>query len=660
MSNRTGETNSMSSNDNSKRYLVLRKFFSDSPRVVESDKVIDAIENDKEGNDREWYASVYYYNEEQAKLIKEKNSTAGVRDVRTDKLVFDFDCESNPDNARKDAVTLCNRLKQRGIGEDSIEIYYSGNKGFHVIVPLTHTLTPKQTQIAAGKLAADLSTFDASLYDAPQILRVPWTKNKITNLYKVPVSFKDLNSKTMGDIKKIANDVSTVEADYSNVKHVELSQELTKEEVQSARTYDIIERPKHWSELKWNLLNAVNLKPEERHHALMVIAATCRGIGYPEDMARALCLTFDEKFTKNTGKPFVEDLESNVLRTVYGASWNGGQYSIENDMFLQQYADRIGLKQEEKTSNHLTIDSIFQEFETFSRDFEKNIIKTGIEELDSNSLFLTSTHNGILGQPGSGKTSFLIQWLEYLSMNDQHCFFYSLDMAESIIIAKLIQRVTGLPFKDATSLEFTNPKKYEEVKTKIKERFKNVTFVFTAGTKVENIEKDILSYERNTGNKVRFLAVDYLECLQGPYSDSTANTGFISQQLKDVASKTKVCSVILLQTQKSTGGGEVSEPIHSMKKIKGSSVIEQSASVILTLWREGYSPKYKDSDNFMSFAIVKNRFGSLWTDDFEWNGPTGSINGSLIDEQKAELAQLRQNKLKDKLEGGSLNDEAWK
>jgi hypothetical protein len=42
-----------------------------------------------------------------------------------------------------------------------------------------------------------------------------------------------------------------------------------------------------------------------------------------------------------------------------------------------------------------------------------------------------------------------------------------------------------------------------------------------------------------------------------------------------------------------------------MKAIKGSSVIEQSCSVVLTLWREGYNPKTVTDDRYISFAAVK-------------------------------------------------------
>lgn len=643
--------NTMANNEN--KYVVLKKGLSGSPSLVKPEEVLSIIEKDAKGIETDWYQSVYYYNDTHVKILKEKGTLRGVTDVKTDKLVFDFDDEANPENAKNDAKELCSRLITQGVKEKDIEVYYSGNKGFHVILTLKKQLNPKEIQNAALKLSKDLKTFDSSLYDHSQILRVPWTMNK-TGLYKVPVSVKQL-SLPMNSIKFIAKDIENVTSNFE-WGNTEIPEELFKDEPKPEKVeivnntqLDLTNKPRHWPNYKWALLNAVKVKDNERHEALMVIAATCKGLGYPEEMTRALCLTFDDKFQANTKKPPVEDLESNILYTVYSDKWNGGAYSIKNNRWLQDYSKRVGIDIKNAPDNQvMSIGSVLTDFEDFSQNFEQNIIKTGIDELDNNSLFLTSTHNGILGQPGSGKTSFVIQWLEHLSAQGQHCFFYSLDMAESIIGAKLIQRVSGLSFKEATQLCRKDPVRYEKVKKDIVEKFKNVQFIFTSGTKVEDIKETIIKHEEETGNKIRFLCVDYLECLQGPYSDSTANTGYLSQQLKDLARETKVCSVILLQTQKSTGGGEVNEPLLSMKNIKGSSVIEQSATTLLTIWREGYSPKFQQFDKYMSFAVVKNRFGPLWTDDFSWNGPRGQVGQVLGDEQRHDLEILRQDKKKAK------------
>lgn len=647
---------------NNQKYIRVCTSFYDTGRLIKKEDLDKVLQRD---DIQELYASTFYYNEEQYKEFQLKKSIKGVRNVKTDKIWFDFDNETNPELSRKDAIIVIDRLKKAGFKEKAIQVYFSGSKGINVIVNLNKDLNPVQVSTICSKFAKDLETFDTSMYDSAQILRVPTTKHQKTNNYKIPITIDELNKLDINQIKQKSSKIDKQEMlAKSNQWESDILPDgldvVESEPVKEKRepmAFDLKNKPREWRDYKWALLNAYMVKPEERHASLMVLAATCRSLGYTEEYAKAMCLVFDEKFVKATGKPPVEDLESNILPAVYSDTWNGGAYSYKNNLFLQQYVSRIGAEPEKNDKTILSIDDVFTEFEDFSQNFEKNIVKTGILDLDMNSLFLTSTHNGILGQPGSGKTSLVIQWLEYLSNKGESCFFYSLDMAESIIYAKLVQRITGYDTRKSMSLSKSNPAEFIEVTEKIKEKYKNIQFVFTAGTTVDSMKEGIRKYESESGNKVRLVIVDYLECLTGPYSDATANTGFISQQMKDLAREMRVCSVMLLQTQKNSGGGDVSEPLLSMKQIKGSSVIEQSCATILTLWREGYSPKFQNQDKFMSFAIVKNRFGRLWTDDFGWEGQRGQVGNMLGDEGREDLNKLRQEKKAAK--AADNKDDGW-
>jgi hypothetical protein len=92
--------------------------------------------------------------------------------------------------------------------------------------------------------------------------------------------------------------------------------------------------------------------------------------------------------------------------------------------------------------------------------------------------------------------------------------------------------------------------------------------------------------------------------------------------------------------------------------VKGSSLIEQSCSTILTLWREGYNPKTVLDDKYISFAIVKNRFGSLWSGDFSWNGVRGDIR-ELTEEEETELSEFKERKLQAKMESLEKQNTGW-
>jgi replicative DNA helicase len=283
-----------------------------------------------------------------------------------------------------------------------------------------------------------------------------------------------------------------------------------------------------------------------------------------------------------------------------------------------------------------------KQFLDYATNFETNVIKTGIAELDDNATLCASTLNGLLGQPGAGKTTVAIQYLRNTSLANVPSMFFSLDMGLPIVYAKLAQKLTGLDFKSVMALFRDNPMKAAEIATVIQEEYKNVGFNFRSGMTIADMKTAIKEQQDQIGQGIKLIVIDYLECIAGPYSDATANTGFIANQLKDLANDFGACVLLLLQTQKHSTPS-ISDPLMTLKAVKGSSVIEQSCSSILTLWREGYSPDTIKDDRYISFAVVKNRFGSLWRGDFSWDGVRGSIN-SLTDEERAALKDFKSRK----------------
>lgn len=649
--------NTMSNTNN--KYVVLKKGLSGLPTLVEPNKVVDVIENDKSGINTDWYQSVYYYNDNHVKILKEKGSLRGVTDVKTNKLVFDFDDEKTPDNAKKDAQELCKRFITQGIKEKDIEAYYSGNKGFHVIITLNKELTPRQTQLAATKFAQGLQTFDTSLFDAAQILRVPWTMNK-TGLYKIPLTVQQLSTLSMDKIKVLAKDINNVTSEF-NWGNTEISEEYFKEEVVPEKqvvtpvtSLSLSNKPRHWPDYKWALLNAVQVKESERHEALMVIAATCKGLGYPEEMTRALCITFDEKFQANTKKPPVEDLDSNILYTVYSDKWNGGSYSIKNNVWLQQYSKRIGIDpndtDEEPT---ISIDSAFDMFKDYAVNIDKLTIKTGINPLDEKARMTIGMTVGVVAGPGVGKTTLSLQILNNMSNTNEQSIFFSFDMYHALVFQKLVQKHLKVSDKEIFE-KFKNgdvnfQKKVVDV---LKKEYQNVDFCFKTGMTPENIEKTIKYTEEKTGKKLRLAVVDYSELVLTDFADMTAGSAQVAQKLREIATKLNICIIVLLQPNKMAG--TPADELKSYRNLKGSSSSEQALSIILGMSRPGYDPRHPEDDQFITIKCLKNRMGELFTLDLGWSGATGEIY-QLDEFQIDHLKQVRNRKAQEEKESKDEN-----
>jgi len=610
---------------------------------------LDQLSKYEKDPNKDYYISIYKYNEEQKKRVDQKGTISGIKDVTTDILVWDFDSSTNPELARQDTVTLAHRLVNKyNVDPDSIQCYYSGSKGFHVVLYLgTKQVNPEEFKKATTTIAEGLKTFDVVVSDPARVIRMEYTKHPKTGLFKIPLHISEVDEMSMDNIKDLAK-TSREDMEFSaaSVALPEVLFKATEKKKEPAKEMEESTKPpKGWKEYKWSIAQG-NFESGERHQALMVLAATCRALGYDKEQTYYMCKSALKKQARRTGQdefPKEELWENIIEESVFSDRWEGGQYSPKTNPWLAKYCERMGFKEDEKDEPAcVDLDILTNQFSDYAINFEQNIIKTGITELDENVMFSTSTLNGLLGQPGSGKTTMALNFLLNTSLNGIPSIFLSLDMGAPIVYAKLVQKATGYTFKKALELFRTNPQKAKEIANGIKHEYRNVGFNFKSGLTVSDIGQIISRHTETTGNKPRLLVIDYLECLAGPYSDATANAALIANQLKDLANQEEISILLLLQTQKHSTP-DISDPLLSMKQIKGSSVIEQACSTVVTLWREGYNPRFIDDDKYISFAVVKNRFGSLWQGDFSWEPIKGHIR-SLSEEEREEFENFKERK----------------
>lgn len=636
------------------RYVKIQRGLSDKGKLIPPETVEDYIAGDYASD---YYTSIFYYDENHFEEFRKTGSVKGMSNVMTDKLVFDFDNEFNLDLARFDAIEAIARLSKFNIKESDVEVYFSGNKGFSLVVTLPKGITPEEAaDMATRKIGYGLKTLDHQIYNASRIFRVPGTKHPKSNLHKIPINIEELKASSIEEIRDMAQEVLLPnKAIVSNP-----TKDLFVVEVQKPKKYvsDLSSKPDDWRNCKWSLLQG-NFGDDsgERHHALLILAATCRGLGYDKNTTYYMCKSALKTQAERTGREeFPKDeLWNNIIEeSVFGDSWQGGQYTCSKDPWLKSYCEALGesgcKEHEEEDGPSVPHDKMWESLLLYADEFEKNQIKTGLTAFDDNIVLSTSTLNGLLGQPGAGKTAFVTQLLKNASENNIPSMLFEMDMGQDIYAAKLIQYETGIHYKQAMELLKTDKQQAWDLFTRINPKIKNIGFNYKSGLTVADIKNQIKAQNKvnGEGHSVRFVVIDYLECIAGPYSDATANSGFIANQLKDLANQLKVCILLLLQTQKHSTP-DVSDPLLSLKGVKGSSLIEQSCSSIITLWREGYGPEWKDYDRYISFASVKNRFGQLWSGTFTWDGVKGNTS-EMTEEQVRKFKDFKQFKIEKKKE----------
>ena len=135
-------------------------------------------------------------------------------------IPFDFDGNVGAQNQVKRAVYefVEGLYTKYDIPQQSIGIYYSGSKGFHVLIPSKlFRLRPRYSlernlKILAESLVVGYAVakfLDGSIYNTNSLIRLTNSINLNSNLYKIPIQLCELGNLTISQIKKIAKSPRT-------------------------------------------------------------------------------------------------------------------------------------------------------------------------------------------------------------------------------------------------------------------------------------------------------------------------------------------------------------------------------------------------------------------------------------------------------------------
>lgn len=626
------------------KYIRFSKGFNQQQMISANEDIFSKIDDNND-----YYNSLYIYEKEHYEQYKATRSAAGIQGIKTNKIIYDFD-SGDLVQAQRDTTVMVDRLIENGLSDKDLIVYFSGNKGFHIDIHTNHLFTRSEYVAILNGTAGDLTTLDTKVVDEQRLFRTPLTKHNKSGLYKIPISVKELKTLTIEEIKNKAKEVTLQQK--INVKRqpsVDLPSamlELKDQVVETKKSntniqietdglkYDQIDfskMPKYMKPERWALAQGY-FEAGERNSALHVLGAFYRSLGFDSLETKNLLLSAAEKQAQRTGQSMFDEseIETNIISHLFSPNYKGGIYTVENSEILRKTVERCNIKVEKLEKKVNRIGDVTDRFKDYARKFRENTLKTGIKELDEHILITTGMVVGILAAPSAGKTSLANSIARNMSKSGEHVVYFSMDMYETLLCARFLQKECGYSMKHIFELieaDSQDEKLLKAFKT-IEEDLKNLHIDSRSGLTNEEIEYTIENYIEATGIKPRLVVVDYLEKIRGPFTDATANSGFVASRLSDTAKKYDTCIILLLQPQKSAG--DPSTPILSMRQVKGASVIEQDLRVILTMWRPGFSPKDNSLDKYACISVVKNNMGELGTFNFHWNGVKGEL-GSIND-----------------------------
>lgn len=127
-------------------------------------------------------------------------------------IFLDIDSTDNLPVARESAIALCEMIMDRiKVSEDQIEIFFSGYKGFHIIVPCeifnafySPNILPMYKRMAEKAECNGVQFIDKTIYTNKRIFRLVNSINSKNNLYKIPLTFEELRDIDITGIIELA------------------------------------------------------------------------------------------------------------------------------------------------------------------------------------------------------------------------------------------------------------------------------------------------------------------------------------------------------------------------------------------------------------------------------------------------------------------------
>lgn len=613
-------------------------------------------------NQADQYDSLFFYKKEHIERFNETGTLAGIKDPITNRVYFDLDSKTDLELARKEALTLVDRLENLGINNQNYRITFSGSKGFGVEFQIDKYISPDQFKSLVYNVADGLSTFDPSVSDAQRIVRCINSKHQITGLYKIPLTKAELKDKTIEDIKALATEPRNYNEKQKVVVTPKMEEMLTpktkaaeKKEV-TANTVlytDLSEKPEHLDTVRFYIQRGL-FETGERHNALLALAAYLKNKRFTKkETYYALKSAADAQAERTeTPKFSKEEIWGSIIESVYGDNWKGGHFSLKDpNSWLSKYAVKNNIPID-SSSKPITMGELGGEFFTkYAKSFFESRIYTGLPDLDRDFPLCAGTNVAIVGAASSGKTSLALDILANSKDQGFISVFASLDMSKSRLYEKMIYKVTEGKFsREEIFNDYINGngEKYDKL---VKDAFPNVYIFAKSNPTLEEIRDYILSIQQSTGKDVRLLLIDYFERIGSSKADDTSASKDIASRIQDLlADFPMLTPITLYQPNKMALGGGPDKPILNYTAIKGSSFIFQSVRQIISLWRPFFNPRDKDMDDYMELAILKNDLGELGMYCYNWKGKTGKITPMTVSDKVRYDAFIEEKKNRDKAE----------
>ena len=558
---------------------------------------------------RDCFRSYYRHPVGFSRYVRQNQSVAGWDGyVYSDYLWLDVD-RSDLDDALETARYLMGRFETMyEIPRPTLRIYFSGAKGFHLGIDTRYFgLAPSkifhtQFRSLAQKLTDDVK-IDLGIFDKVRIFRLSGTINTKTGLFKIPLTYDELQKMSIDEIKTLAKaprDDVEIDGEVDEDSLSYLVREI-KEESPSLPVGDapkIRKKNLHGTKIcLWRMLQGVD--EGMRDEAAIRLAADYQKKGMPGEIA----IDMMKAWNLHNRPPISEEAIMIKIASAYGRR----QYDFGcNDHILTSFCheDCYLFKTKDVAEEPIPVYQL-QDLEAPYKEYVKNAAKTKIQfrcmpKIQYKMRGLRPKEVAIImARPGVGKSLVAQTMLHDVAITQGiSSIFFSIEMPSE----QIFERAASIETKWST--DAVEDKYFNDDHDDITERIsnlRNIYIVEKGSLSIADIQETVESVEG-----IKFIVIDYMSLVRAPGNTIYERTSYVARQLKPLAKETG--AAVLMISQVSRKGGDGTQPV-TLEMGRDSGAIEEGGDFVMGMWCLDTDPDIR------IVQLLKGRRGGAGTTD---------------------------------------------
>lgn len=499
----------------------------------------------------EHYVSIQRFTSSILKLESLASIPEGTK-AYADDLIFDLDCADDLEKALSDTRTLVQSLEEVGA---VFTVWFSGNKGFHVIVPTSQFGYEPTTDFGilkrmAQAIAGEIPSWDDSIYNPTRVFRSPFSWNEKGGRWKIPIEV----GWTIERILHRASQRPYLE-EHDQTSVVPQNQALI-ELYEACKVR--VNRVVHEHVTDWDGSILAPAPEGKRNETAYKTARRLARRAFSQKDATFIM----QAWNQSLDKPLPE---YELKKVVDNAFKSGGV----NEMV-----------EEETLSNHIhDIRTLVSSTHEAIKAQGKGGFRTGYQFLDEYTYgFQKGDVIFWIARAGTLKTANLTNILQRGSfLAKKPALLFEMEMNRESFTPRLIQQSHG--FGKADAIDYLAQNDYSE---KAAEMFRYLKTVHRSNLTIEGVV-GFIDYYLETFGEICAVGIDYLGLFKGCANDSS-KTAKYATEIKTIVAKAADCPVFCLvqaNREYEGGGGDVEI---TRTAAKDSGYIEDSGDYLIGSW----------------------------------------------------------------------------